>query len=282
MDKVSVIMPCYNDGIYIEQAIESVKKQSYKNIELIVIDDGSEENTTISIINRLKEMEKSVIFLRTSHLGPAGARNYGIRQAEGKFILPLDSDDIISETYVEKCLGVLKGNENIGAVYCLANLFGEKEGKWELPIYSFENMLVDNIVFVTAMFRKTDWEAVGGFDTSMEAGMEDYSFWLSILELGKEIYQIPEVLFHYRIKKESRTSGYITDVEKTKEIYRKIYYSHYDFYQKHAEEYALALRDAIIEQMYFRRKYEKRFEYFKALKKIPYIKWLVRKIFKEL
>lgn len=280
MDKVSIIMPCYNDGQYIGKAIESVKAQTYKNIELIIIDDGSTEKETIDIIRKIEE-EGQITVLHTEHLRPAGARNKGIRHAEGKYILPLDSDDWIDRTYVEKCVKVLESNEKIGAVYCFADLFGEKTGKWELPPYSFKIMLVDNIVFVTSMFRKADWEKAGGFDTSMDEGMEDYAFWLSILAMEKEIYQIPETLFHYRIKKESRTSRFLDNAEQTKEIYRKIYYSHREFYEKHAQEYALVLRDALIDQVHVRRKYERRFEKFQKLKKLPLVRWAVRKVLGE-
>lgn len=280
MDKVSVIMPCYNDGAYIGLAIDSVKEQTYSNIELIVVDDGSNERETVDIIKNI-EKKDSITVLHTNHLKPAGARNCGIHAAAGKYILPLDSDDSIDRTYVEKCVKVLDNNNEIGAVYCLADLFGEKEGRWELPSYSLKNMLVDNIVFVTAMFRKEDWEKVGGFDVSMAEGMEDYAFWLSILALGKEIYQIPEVLFHYRIKKESRTSEFLADIEKTKETYKKIYDSHKDFYERHAEEYALALREALIEQMFIRRKYERRFEKFRKFKKVPGFNRVMQKILKE-
>lgn len=280
MDKVSIIMPCYNDGAYIRQAIDSVKAQTYQNIELIIIDDGSDEKATVDIIKKF-EKENSITILHTDHLRPAGARNYGIQAASGKYILPLDSDDSIDRTYVEKCVKILENNKKIGAVYCLADLFGEKKGRWELPPYSFKNMLVDNVVFVTAMFRKEDWEEVGGFDVSMAAGMEDYAFWLSILALGKEIYQIPEILFHYRIKHISRTSEFLSDIDQTKETYRKIYDNHREFYQEHAEEYALALREALIEQIFIRRKYERRFEKFRKLKKIPGVSWVVKKILKE-
>lgn len=276
METVSVIMPCYNDGQYIMQAIDSVINQTYINIEIVVVDDGSDEKSTIEIICQL---EKKVTVLRTEHLGPAGARNYGIRHAKGKYILPVDADDMIDKTYVEKCVAILENNAAIGVVYCKADLFGEKSGAWELPAYSFKDMLVDNIVFVTAMFRKEDWEMVGGFDLSMDKGMEDYSFWLSILGLGKEIYQIPETLFHYRIKKKSRTSEFLGDVEEVKKIYRKIFYAHHEFYSKHADEYMLILRDALMEQMYVRRMYEKRFEKFQVLKKIPIIGWGIKKFF---
>ncbi len=280
MDKVSIIMPCYNDGAYIEQAVDSVKAQTYQNIELIIVDDGSDEKETVNIIKKLGT-EDGITVLHTEHLRPAGARNYGIRAASGKYILPLDADDMIDKTYVEKCVKVLDDNEKIGAVYCFADLFGKKKGRWELPPYSFKNMLVDNVVFVTAMFRKEDWEEIGGFDISMVAGMEDYAFWLSILALGKEIYQIPEVLFHYRIKEISRTSEFLSDIGQAKEVYEKIYYNHRKFYCEHAEEYALALREALIEQAFIRRKYEKRFEKLRILKKIPGIGRAVKRVLKE-
>ena len=273
-------MPCYNDGAYIGQAVDSVKAQTYQNIELIIVDDGSDEKETVDVIKKLGE-EDGISVLHTDRLRPAGARNHGICAASGKYILPLDADDKIDRTYVEKCVKILESDEKVGVVYCFADLFGKKKGRWELPPYSFKNMLVDNIVFVTAMFRKEDWEKVGGFDVSMVAGMEDYAFWLSILALGKEIYQIPEVLFHYRIKEVSRTSEFLSDLEQTKEVYEKIYYNHKEFYYEHAEEYALALREALVEQIFVRRKYEKRFEKIRMLKKIPGMGIIVRKVLKE-
>ena len=111
MDKVSVIMPCYNDGKYIREAIESVKNQTYLNIEIVVIDDGSEDNETCQILNGLSE---DVRLLKSEHLRPAGARNLGISKATGKYILPLDSDDKIDATYIEKCVNILNDNEKIG------------------------------------------------------------------------------------------------------------------------------------------------------------------------
>ena len=159
-----------------------------------------------------------------------------------------------------------------------ADLFGEKNGKWELPAYSFEKMLLDNVVFVTALFYKDDWERVGGFNTNMQAGMEDYDFWLGILELGKEIYQIPEILFHYRIKPISRTTGFQSDYIQMQQVYRQIYDNHKGFYEKHQEEYAKILRDALIEQIAIRSKYENGFEKAKKYYNLPIIKNIIRKI----
>ncbi len=275
MERVSVIMPCYNDGQYIEEAILSVKQQTYADIELIVVDDGSDDEETIKILDRL---EDEVILLRTKHLRPAGARNYGISHASGKYIMPVDSDDRIDKTYIEKAVKIIQTDEKIGVVYCEADLFGEKKGKWDLPKYSFDKMLLDNIVFVTALFYKEDWEKVGGFNTHMLAGMEDYDFWLAILALGKEIYQIPEILFHYRIKPVSRTTGFQADYIQMQDTYRKIYDNHKEFYGRNAERYAKILRDALIEQIAIRMKYEKIFENIKKYYHWPVIGKIVKKI----
>lgn len=279
MDKVSIIMPCYNDGAYIQEAIESVLSQTYENIELIIVDDGSDDGVTADVINAIK-YDKVHIY-HTKHLRPAGARNYGITKASGKYILPVDSDDKIDSTYVEKAVTILEKNRDIGVVYCYADLFGEQSGRWDLPDYSFQKMLLDNIVFVTAMFYKEDWEKVGGFSTTMDAGMEDYDFWLSILGLGKIIYQIPEVLFHYRIKKVSRTTRFQDNCTNVQEIYKRIYWNHKEFYDLHKEEYAMVLRDALIEQIFLRRKYESRLEKINKVGNLPVIGSLARRFINE-
>lgn len=274
-EKVSVIMPCYNDGRYIREAIDSVRNQTYKNIEIIVIDDGSDDAETLEILERLAD---EVLLLHTDHVRPAAARNFGIQHADGKYIMPVDSDDRIDERYIEKAVEIIENNPHVGVVYCEADLFGEKSGRWDLPKYSFESMLLDNIVFVTALFYKEDWEKAGGFHTGLVAGMEDYDFWIAILSLGREIYQIPEILFHYRIKPSSRTTGFQSDYHHMQETYRQIYDNHKEFYQKHTEEYAKILRDALVEQVAIRMKYEKVFERVRKYYSWPLIGSIIKKM----
>lgn len=276
---VSVIMPCYNDGAYIQEAIESIKIQTYKDWELIIIDDGSDDTNTVNIINSIED--EKITILHTNHLRPAGARNYGIEHAKGKYILPVDSDDKIDPSYMQKAVEIIESEEAIGVVYCYADLFGERSGRWELPDYSFEKMLLDNVVFVTALFYKEDWEKVGGFNTQLIAGMEDYDFWLGILGLGRKIYQIPEVLFHYRIKPVSRTTGFQSDYVQMQQTYRQIYNNHKEFYSEYRDEYAMILRDALIEQITVRMKYEKLFEKVQRFYKIPVIGSIVRKFISD-
>lgn len=278
-DLVSVIMPCFNDGKYIEESVESVNNQTYPAIELIVIDDGSTDSQTIDVLTRMRKEGKCTL-LHTDHQGPSGARNHGIRHAMGKYILPLDSDDLIEPLYIERAVEAIKEDPKRGVVYCQADLFGEMSGKWNLPTYSFEQMLRDNIVFVTALFYKKDWKAVGGFNEKMSNGMEDYDFWIGILELGREIYQLPETYFHYRIKNKSRTTELMQSEEKLKEMYQFIYLNHPDFYEKYRHEYAMQLRNALIEQILLRRRLEGYDEIYRKIAQIPWLKKLIKMVIK--
>ncbi len=276
LKKVSVITPCYNDGAYIEQTIKSIRAQTYKNWEMIIVDDGSDDVDTVEILEKL-ECETDIRIIRTNRLRPAGARNAGISVATGEFILPVDADDLIEPTYMECAVEKMISNPKLGIVYCHADLFGEKNGPWELPDYSFDKMLLDNVIFVTALFRRSDWEKVGGFRTSMKHGMEDYDFWLSILELDREVYQFPQVLFHYRIKPSSRTTQFQQSADIVKETYKDIYMQHPNLYEKYKDEYAVVLRNALIEHIFMNRAYAESVVILEKIKKLPLLKQFIKK-----
>lgn len=233
---VSVIMPCYNDGKYIEEAIASINLQTYNNIELIVINDSSDDDYTIKVIQKLRK--NGVFVLDCDKGGPARARNIGISYAKGEYILPLDSDDIIEPTYIEKAAAILYSSDDIGCVYCEAEFFGERNGKWELPPFSIEQMLANNVVFATAMFRKSDWELVGGYDEGFIHGLEDYDFWISLIELGRAFYRIPQILFHYRIKKVSRSSKFDSNAGAVRKTQKLIFKKHSEIFLKYRPHHA--------------------------------------------
>lgn len=237
---VSVIIPCFNDGQYIQEALLSLAAQTYNNIEVIIIDDGSDDPETVDIIGKIHFPRLKI--LHTDHLRPAGARNAGILQASGVYILPLDADDTIEPTYIEKAVRILDAQPEVGIVYCHADLFGIETGKWELADYSLKTQLVDNCIFVTSMFRREDWEAVGGFSTDFIYGLEDYDFWLSIIELGREVVQLPGILFHYRIKSGSRSSAFKNSLDKIQQTYIMLYERHKELYLKNIDMYCLELR----------------------------------------
>ena len=234
IQKISVIIPCYNDGIYLHDTIESLNVQTYTNFEIIIIDDASDDEHTKNILSKLKQDNLQVIFLEKNS-GPSIARNSGIKIAQGDYILPLDADDKIAPTYLEKAKNILDKNSNIGIVYCEAEFFGQQMGKWNLPPYSFPQILTGNMIFATAMYRKKDWESIGGYDEKMLMGNEDYDFWLSLLELDRDVYKINEILFYYRIKETSRTIKLFENQKKLLDSYRQIYLNHLELYDKHKE-----------------------------------------------
>lgn len=248
METVSVIMPCFNDGKYIEHAVASLRNQTYRSVELVIVDDGSDDRQTAQILRDIAFPCMKLI--RSGHEGPASARNKGIAACSGALILPLDADDAIEPTYIEKAVKVMEENPAAGIVYCQASFFGAQSGKWMLPPYSLKEMLAGNVIFASAMFRKAAWESVGGYNEAMRHGLEDYDFWLSLLEKQTDVYQIPEVLFHYRIKPVSRSSLLQRDISAMQEAYRRIYSNHKSFFSLHNDLYVEALREKSVRQAY--------------------------------
>ncbi len=240
MPKVSVIIPCYNQGQYLEESIESVLKQTFQDFEIIVINDGSNDAKTIEILKNYQEVKTKII--HTKNQGVSQARNNGIKEAVGDYILPLDADDKIGTTYIEQALEILEQNPEIGIVYCDAELFGSKKEKWKLKEYKFPNILAGNCIFCSAMFRKTDWEKVGGYKKEMDKGLEDWEFWISLIEQGANVYKIPEVLFYYR-QTENTMSKQAT--ENRLISIKKIMLLHPKIYIEHLEQIILALSSSI-------------------------------------
>lgn len=200
MAKVSVIIPCYNDGRYLAGALASARAQTYPDIEIIVVDDYSTDAETRELLARLSSEGSRIMQTAPGKKGLPAARNTGIAAASGEYILPLDSDDKIHPEYAAKAIAVLDARPEVGICYCKARLFGLKRGPWKLPPYSWEEMLAGNMIFATALFRKKDWETLGGYGESLLAGLEDYAFWLRLIALGREVVRIDEEMFHYRIK----------------------------------------------------------------------------------
>jgi glycosyltransferase involved in cell wall biosynthesis len=205
MPKVSVIIPCYNQGEYIEEAINSVLAQTFKDYEIIIINDGSTDKKTNLILSNLRV--KHATLISTPNRGLSGARNNGIKKARGEYILPLDADDRIDPTYLEKASKLLDRDPLLKIVYCKAFTFGERKGSWKLPEYSHKKMLFRNLIFCSALFRKKDWKEVGGYSPKMSGGWEDWDFWLSLIERGGKVKCIQEVLFYYRLTKDSMTKS---------------------------------------------------------------------------
>lgn len=230
MPLVSVIIPCYNQERYIADAIKSVKKQTFPDYECIIVNDGSTDNSKDVILSEIAD-DKRFILLSKQNEGICKTRNYGISNSQGKFILPLDGDDIIGETYLEEAVNVLKSNPNCNIVYCKAEKFGKERGLWHLPKFSMDTMLVNNCIFNCAMFKRDDFNKTIGYNENMSGGVEDWDFWLSILEQGTNVHCIDKVLFYYRIKAKSRNTA-LDNIDKKKELFNVMWSNHKELYSK--------------------------------------------------
>lgn len=223
LPKVSVIIPCYNQEEFLEDAILSVYGD-YKDFEIIVINDGSKNSAAIT---EICEKFKCVKLINQNNQGVCAARNNAISQAYGEYILPLDADDLIKNEYLKLAGELLDKNKDIGIVYCDAKLFGDRNGKWKLKKASTINMLIQNRIFNCAMFRKSDFDKVGGYNLEMKEGCEDWDFWLSLMETGLKPFKINQTLFSYRQHKLSRTrkamKNYLTIRKKIIKNHKKLY-----------------------------------------------------------
>ncbi|MBR7001233.1 MAG: glycosyltransferase family 2 protein [Neisseriaceae bacterium] len=227
MKKVSVIIPCYNHAQYIGETIDSVLNQTYENIEIIVVNDASQDNSR-EVIQQFVDKYPQIVFIdEKENIGVIEVRNKAIAIAQGNYILPLDADDKIHPIYIEKAVNILQNNPKIGVVYAKACFFGEKEELWELEKFNKDNMLFHNYVYATALFRKEDFLRVGGYNKNMRGGYEDWDLWLSFIEHNFDFYQIDEVLFYYRKHGESRNTGAI---EKEEDLYKTVISNHYTLY----------------------------------------------------
>lgn len=233
MARVSIVIPCFNAGALLAEAVDTALAQTHADIEVVIVDDGSTDPATVELLQSAQWPKTRII--TQANAGPARARNVAIAAASGEYILPLDADDKIAPTYVEKALAAMEARPDAGIVYCKAMKFGAEEGPWGLPVYTLRELVIDNVIFVTSLFRKNDWEHVGGFNEQLRHGVEDYEFWVKIVSLGRQVVQLDEYLFFYRIQPSSRTKGFERDRSVVVSTYAEIFRSNIDFYARHAE-----------------------------------------------
>ena len=224
-DLISIIIPCYNDWQYIEQSVLSALNQTYKNIEVILVDDGS-DSATKSV---LKKIEPNITKLITQeNQGVCVARNIGIEEAKGDLILILDSDDYFEPEFLAMAHSKIIENENIHLITCWYNVVNFNEDLLYIakPTGAGVNdVLYFNNAIGNCLFKKEVWREVGGYDLKMKNGYEDWEFNISVAVKGYDIHVLEHVLFNYRLKEYSRNAKAI---EHQKEIRRYVFNKHKD------------------------------------------------------
>lgn len=198
MSKVAIIIPCFNHGAFIGEALNSLNGLSGDEIEVVIINDGSTDPSTLEVLQQIEKEGWRVIHQANQGLGKT--RNNGIKATNAPFILPLDSDNRINPDYIRKATALLKENPEITVVYSNPRYFGEREGIGEIPDFNLQKLMLGNYIDACAVYRRSAWEAVGGYDENMPfMGVEDWEFWLNLAFHGYGFYHINEALYDYRV-----------------------------------------------------------------------------------
>lgn len=208
---VSVIIPTFNREFFIKDAIDSVLNQTFQDFEIVVIDDGSTDNTK-DIIDGYNDYRIHYFYQKNRGLNPA--RNAGIKNSRGNYIAFLDSDDIWEPDKLEKQVEILNQKPEIGLVYCGSSLIDENKnfiGKRPLITYKgdvFKKLVMYNFLYngSVVLFRKSCIEKVGLFDETITR-MTDWEFYLRFSVYFK-YWGIDEYLIKYRVHKKTMSNDF--------------------------------------------------------------------------
>lgn len=213
---VSIVIPCFNQGIFLKDALDSLKDCNPISFEVIIVNDGSTDEFTNQYLRSLFEQGYKVIFQENVGLGQA--RNNGIKQAQGEYILPLDADNRIYPGYITKGVQVLDENKAVAVVYANSNYIGQKRGTLIPGDFNLQRLMMGNYIDACALIRKSVIEEVGYYDNMKIMGYEDWDLWLRIAFKDHKFFYINEVLFDYRVTDNSMMRSLNKDIGKQNEI----------------------------------------------------------------
>lgn len=229
---ISIIIPCFNSAEFLTETLDSVKKQTYNNWECVVVNDGSKDDS-LKILREYEAKDSRYIVIDKGNEGPSVARNIAIAASSGKYILPLDADDLIDPSYAEKAINYLESHPKTKLVYCKAKYFGDRDDDWKVPEYQYKNIIYENCIFCSCVYRRKDFDKTNGYNQNMIYGCEDWDFLLSLLEPEDEVYCIPEVLFLYRKHGITRTTS---AMEKKDICHLRMMLNHPELYSNDLEQ----------------------------------------------
>jgi glycosyltransferase involved in cell wall biosynthesis len=191
---VSIIIPCFNYGRFLPEAIDSALEQTHAPLEVIVIDDGSTDDS-YEVASRFVP---TVDVVTQANMGLVAVLNRGLQQAAGEYLVILSADDILVPSYVETLLEALLNQPGAAYAYSAMEYFGARSGVFPAKPFSPALLLAGNYINATALTRRADALAVGGFHPNPENAWEDWDFWLRLLESGRYGVAVPQPLLRYR------------------------------------------------------------------------------------
>jgi len=198
--KASIIIPVYNQAEYLGTAIESAVKQTHRDTEVIIVNDGSTDNA-LDVAKIWAIGRSNVKIINKVNGGLPNARNSGALASTGDVLLPLDADDYIDPTFLEKTIPLMRGN--VAIVAAKLAYFGLRGGTWDPPKPTLDRIIRENCIPVCSLIKRFAFIDCGGYPGRMVNGFEDWALWIDILSRGYEAEVIDEPLFHYRVKERS-------------------------------------------------------------------------------
>lgn len=211
--QISIIIPCYNQGVFLAEALESLQACDTSLFEVIIVNDGSTDAYTNSFIHSLKG--RGPIVIEQENQGLAAARNAAIKKSSGAFILPLDSDNLIRPEYLTGSLKIFKEDSEVSVVYANAAYFGDRKGVWKPGDFNLQKLLISNYIDACAVVKKSVLTDVGFYDMEMKyMGWEDWEMWLRISSKGYKFKYADFIGFDYRVLSNSMSKQLYNKYEK--------------------------------------------------------------------
>jgi glycosyltransferase involved in cell wall biosynthesis len=208
-DLVSICVTNFNYGHYLPDCLNSIARQTHKNLDLVIVDDQSTADKSIAVATEWLEANadrfyRVTLLVHCRNQGPSEARNTAFRHALGEYVFIIDADNEAYPRAIARLYAAAVGGP-FDATYPQLEIFGDRKAIGSADIWDAESVRENNYVDVMGIVRKSAWEMVGGY-SHIDEGWEDYDFWLKFLDAGLTPGYVPEILCRYRVHGRSRTA----------------------------------------------------------------------------
>jgi glycosyltransferase involved in cell wall biosynthesis len=229
---VSIVVPCFNGGRFLDGLMTSLTRQTFRDFEIVIVDDGSSDPQTL---RKLLALSGEATVIRQMNRGPAAARNAGIRSARADVIFALDCDDTIEPDFLAETVSLLRASgPDVGMVFTDMYLTGAESGLVSRYFNRFD-LLFTNTLSSGLVMRRDAWLAAGGYDEAMRSGYEDWEFSLRLARAGYRGLRVAKPLYIYHIADDAAPSR-STEID-TKRLYGGLWRH---IRERHAQSYTMA------------------------------------------
>ncbi|HVE80880.1 MAG TPA: glycosyltransferase [Candidatus Dormibacteraeota bacterium] len=240
---VSIVIPSYNHSRFLTDAVNSALAQTYRPLEVIVVDDGSTDNTA----DIAKKFGSKISYIRQTNQGPSAARNKGVAAAKGEYLLFLDADDLLEPGYIEQCLEALAANPQAAYVYTQMKLFGRQNHTTHYPPFDLKKLTKGNFIHIGVLIP-TELVRKFPFDPKFRQ-WEDWDLYLTLAENGYYGHLLDKPLLNYR--KHPEKESLIDTLGESLELEKKMLFL---IINKHPKLYGPTAKPVVLLKLFLRRR----------------------------